>query len=82
MTNPELIETAKQAMSDLLSTSQGKMLEHEQSAYNCLRLFCERIESQECDVACGMNYCDENGSTQRKRILADPILPPSLNNNP
>ena len=73
MTNRELIETAKQAMSDLLSTSQGKMLEHEQSAYNCLRLFCERIESQECEVACGENYCDENGCVQRKRILTNPI---------
>jgi len=82
MTNQELIETAKQAMKDLVSTSDGKMLEHEQSAYNCLRLLCERVESQECEVACGENYCDENGCTKRKRILADPILPSSINNNP
>lgn len=43
MTNKELIETAKQAMKDLLATSGGKMLEHEQTAYNCLRLFCELL---------------------------------------
>ena len=40
MTNNELIETAKQAMKDLSATN---MLEHEQTAYNCLRLFCERL---------------------------------------
>ena len=47
MENKELIKTAKQAMEDLLSMSKGKMLEHEQSAYNCLRLFCERLSVTE-----------------------------------
>lgn len=44
MTNPELIETAKDAMKDLWEINQGRLLEHEQTAYNCLRLFCARIE--------------------------------------
>lgn len=76
MTNKELIETAKQAMKDLWELNQGRLLEHEQTAYNCLRLFCERLPEQEpCDGNCGMNYCDENGCTERKRVLTDPCPP-------
>lgn len=41
MTNEQLIEQAKEAMKQL---SASPMLEHEQSAYNCLRLFCKRLE--------------------------------------
>ncbi len=44
MKNKELIETARQAMKDLIATN---MLEHEQTAYNCLRLFCEKAEKAE-----------------------------------
>lgn len=44
MSNKELIETARQAMKDLSATN---MLEHEQTAYNCLRLFCEKAEKAE-----------------------------------
>jgi hypothetical protein len=36
----------------------------------------EPIEDQEkekCTGNCGMNYCDENGCTDRKRILVNPI---------
>ena len=44
MTNKELIETAKQAMKDL---SAANMLEHEQTAYNCLHLLCEKAEKAE-----------------------------------
>lgn len=47
MTNKELIETARQAMEDLWEINQGRLLEHEQTAYNCLRLFCERLEASE-----------------------------------
>jgi len=47
MTDKELIETAKQAMKDLWELNQGRLLEHEQTAYNCLRLFCERLEQIE-----------------------------------
>ena len=28
-----------------------------------------------CDGNCGMNYCDENGCTERKRVLTDPCPP-------
>jgi hypothetical protein len=44
MTNRELIETARQAMKDL---SAENMLEHEQTAYNCLRLLCNRLDKIE-----------------------------------
>ena len=42
MSNKELDETAKQAMKDL--SAGNNMIEHEQTAYDWLRLFCERIE--------------------------------------
>lgn len=42
MTNKKLVELAKTAMEQL--SAGNNMLEHEQTAYNCLRLFCERIE--------------------------------------
>jgi len=42
MTNKELVDLAKTAMEQL--SAGNNMLEHEQTAYNCLRLFCERIE--------------------------------------
>ena len=44
MTNIELIEMATQAMKDLSATN---MLEHEQAAYNCLRLLCGRLDKIE-----------------------------------
>ena len=44
MTNSELIQTARQAMKDLSATN---MLEHEQTAYNCLRLLCGVAEKYE-----------------------------------
>lgn len=47
MTNKELIETAKEAMKDLWEINQGRLLEHEQTIYNCLRLFCERLPVDE-----------------------------------
>lgn len=28
-----------------------------------------------CDGNCGMNYCDENGCMERKRVLTDPCPP-------
>ena len=43
MNNLELSEQAKQALQDLLSITKGQILEHEQSAYNRLRLICERL---------------------------------------
>ena len=48
MSNTELIETARQAMKDLSATN---MLEHEQTAYNCLRLLCEKAEKAEALIA-------------------------------
>lgn len=42
MSNKELVQRAKEVMNDL--SADNNMLEHEQAAYNCLRLFCERIE--------------------------------------
>jgi len=33
-----------------------------------------------CNVACGENYCDENGCVNRKRILTEPIEPTKSNN--
>ena len=44
MTNKELIETAKDAMKDMWDVNHGKLLQHEQAAYNCLRLFCDRVQ--------------------------------------
>lgn len=32
-------------------------------------------EQEPCDGNCGMNYCDENGCTERKRVLTDPCPP-------
>lgn len=46
--NKEFIETAKQAMKDLSATN---MLEHEQSAYNCLRLFIKKVENENIEFA-------------------------------
>lgn len=31
----------------------------------------------ECNGDCGMNYCDENGCTERKRVLTSPCPPDS-----
>jgi hypothetical protein len=42
MSNKELVQRSKEVMNDL--SADNNMLEHEQAAYNCLRLFCERIE--------------------------------------
>ncbi len=47
MTNKELIETANQAMKDLWEFNQGRLLKHEQTAYDCLKLFCERLPDDE-----------------------------------
>lgn len=47
MTNNELIETAKETMKDIWELNQGRLLRHEQTAYNCLRLFCERLEEMD-----------------------------------
>ncbi|HAD11863.1 MAG TPA: hypothetical protein DCF33_05420 [Saprospirales bacterium] len=33
------------------------------------------FEPPACKGDCGMNYCDENGCTERKRVLTDPIPP-------
>lgn len=32
-----------------------------------------------CDGNCGMNYCDENGCTERKRNLVGPCPPETCN---
>lgn len=45
MTTQELIQKSKQAMEDLWNLNQGKLLEHEQRAYNCLRLLIKKVES-------------------------------------
>jgi len=61
MSNKELVETAKQAMKDL--SAGNNMLEHEQTAYNCLRLFCERVEqTKELQSVIGQikAYANEN----------------------
>lgn len=34
-----------------------------------------RLPHPACKGDCGMNYCDENGCTERKRVLTDPIPP-------
>ncbi len=47
MTNKELIECSRQAMNDLWHLSGGKLMEHEQTAYNCLRLLCNRLDKIE-----------------------------------
>jgi hypothetical protein len=61
MTNKELVQRAKKVMNDL--SADNNMLEHEQAAYNCLRLFCERIE-QTKNIAAIVNgikmQADEN----------------------
>jgi hypothetical protein len=41
MTNKELVEKAKKAMPHLIAVNPTW---YEMDAYNCLRLFCERIE--------------------------------------
>jgi hypothetical protein len=46
MSNKELVEAAKQAMQYLCKPSIA--LKEKQAAYNCLRLFCERIEQTNC----------------------------------
>lgn len=33
------------------------------------------VEKPPCDGNCGMNYCDENGCTERKRNLVEPCPP-------
>ena len=44
MTNEQLIIGAKEAMEELYLQCIGRFLEHEQTAYNYLRLMIERIE--------------------------------------
>jgi hypothetical protein len=35
-------------------------------------LYIERMPKKEpCNGNCGMNYCDENGCTERKRVLTE-----------
>ncbi len=36
---------------------------------NCL----QKEEESKCNGNCGMNYCDENGCVERKRVLTNPI---------
>jgi len=47
MTDQELIQTSKQAMDDLYKFNDGKLMDYEMSAYNCLRLLCARLEEIE-----------------------------------
>lgn len=47
MTDQKLIQTSKQAMEDLWNSNNGKLLDYEQTAYNCLRLLCKRLEEIE-----------------------------------
>lgn len=44
MSNEELIAQSRQAMNDLWHLNSGKLLEHEQAAYNCLRRLCDRLD--------------------------------------
>lgn len=46
MTDQELIQTSKQAMDDLWNSNNGNLLDYEQTAYNCLRLLCIRLEEE------------------------------------
>ncbi len=46
MSDAELIKTARQAMADLWFYNDGKFFDYEQSAYNCLRLLCIRLETE------------------------------------
>jgi len=62
MTNAELIETAKEAMNDLWELDSGMLLkhEHDQMAYNYLRLFSERLhfnETTDMPIPSGGNKC-------------------------
>jgi len=72
MTNKELVETAKQAMKDL--SAGNNMLDYEQTAYNCLRLFCERIEqTKELQSFIGIieHYANENISAGEPENYSD-----------
>jgi nucleoside-triphosphatase THEP1 len=33
----------------------------------------ETEQTKDCDGNCGMNYCDDNGCLDRKRVLVEPI---------
>lgn len=44
MSNEELIAKSRQAMNDLWHLNSGKLMEHEQAAYNCLRRLCDRLD--------------------------------------
>lgn len=33
----------------------------------------ETEQTKDCDGDCGMNYCDDNGCIDRKRVLVEPI---------
>ena len=72
MTNKELVDLAKTAMEQL--SAGNNMLEHEQTAYNCLRLFCERIEqTKEIQSVIGQikAYADENIAAGKPETYGD-----------
>jgi len=62
MKNTELIELSRQAMNNLWHLNGGKLLEHEQTAYNCLRLLCNRLDKIEI-VRQLLKICREDAST-------------------
>jgi hypothetical protein len=37
-----------------------------------VKLFCQPAVMPSCEGNCGMNYCDDNGCIERKRILVEP----------
>ena len=41
-------------------------------AERLVKLFCQPAVMPSCEGNCGMNYCDDNGCIERKRILVEP----------
>ena len=53
--------------------------QHAENIEDMKNIIVEIIDTS-CKAPCGMNYCDENGCTERKRNLVDLAEIPSTNN--
>jgi len=74
MTDLELIACSRQAMNGLISTSKGKMTEHEKSAYKCLHFFCLRIETYKTaliEIQKGKGRYSRNQLTHAENTISD-----------
>jgi hypothetical protein len=68
----------KEATKRTLNINEGSPLHDavmkamEEYAQEQVKLFCQPVVIPSCEGNCGINYCDDNGCIERKRILVEP----------